>query len=265
MHEYASSRLPRRFGVRAARLAERVTLAATAWLYSRAEVLFAPNPELCALLAARTHRPCHLMQRGVDTALFDPGWRTRTAREPYVLGFVGRLSIEKNVALLPVVQRELERMGVAARFLIIGHGAEEGYLREHLAGARFAGVLRGEALARAYADMDLLVFPSHTDTYGNVVLEALASGVPAVVTPDGGPRYIVRTPACGEPETGVVAGDADFAAAIAGVLRDPGRLDCMGRNARKHAETCSWDAVFERVYAAYGCGSERAWQAGLKR
>ena len=251
VHEYASTRLPRRFGLRAAHWMERATLAATTWLYARAQVLFAPNPDLCALLTARTHRPCHLMQRGVDTTLFDPARRTRTERKPYVLGFVGRLSVEKNVALLPVVQRELARLGVCAQFLIIGHGAEEARLRAQLPDARFAGVLRGEALASAYADMDLLVFPSHTDTFGNVVLEALASGVPAVVTPHGGPRYIVRTDGGGEPETGSVAGDAEFAAAIAGVLTEPGRLQRMGQNARRYAETCTWDAVFDRVYAAY--------------
>ena len=83
-------------------------------------------------------------------------------------------------------------MGVTNfRFVIVGHGGDEAWLREHLPGAEFTGVLRGEALATAYANMDLFVFPSHTDTFGNVVLEALASGVPAIVTPDGGPRTII--------------------------------------------------------------------------
>ena len=193
VHEYAGTRLPKAFGGWAARLAERTTLAASMRLYARAQVLFAPNPELCAMLSAGTGRPCGLMQRGVDTTLFTPGRRTRAAVKPYVLGFVGRLSVEKNVALLPRIQRKLDGMGLDARFLIVGHGAEEATLRRELPTAEFAGVLRGEALAGAYANMDLLVFPSHTDTFGNVVLEALASGVPAVVTPDGGPRYIVRT------------------------------------------------------------------------
>ena len=70
--------------------------------------------------------------------------------------------------------------------------AEEAWLRERLPRAEFTGVLHGEALAEAYANMDLFVFPSHTDTFGNVVLEALASGVPAIVTPNGGPCTIVR-------------------------------------------------------------------------
>jgi glycosyltransferase involved in cell wall biosynthesis len=132
------------------------------------------------------------------------------------------------------------------RFLIVGHGNEEAWLRERLPRAEFTGVLKGEALAEAYARMDLFVFPSHTDTFGNVVLEALASGVPAIVTPDGGPATIVR-----DGETGRIVRDEEFAAAIAGVLADPARHAQMRLAARSHALTMSWDSVFEGVYAAY--------------
>lgn len=132
------------------------------------------------------------------------------------------------------------------RFLIVGHGGDEGWLRERLPRAEFTGVLRGEALATAYANMDLFVFPSHTDTFGNVVLEALASGVPAIVTPDGGPSTIVR-----DGETGRIAPDGKFAAAVAGVLADPEKHAQMRRAARAYALTMSWDSVFEGVYAAY--------------
>jgi glycosyltransferase involved in cell wall biosynthesis len=94
--------------------------------------------------------------------------------------------------------------------------------------------------------MDLLVFPSHTDTFGNVVLEALASGVPAIVTPSGGPKFIVQ-----HGHTGFIAANDDFAAAIATLAHDPQRLARMRLDAREYALTCSWDAVFDRVYAAY--------------
>jgi len=163
------------------------------------------------------------------------------------LGYVGRLSIEKNVKLLARVQRELAVAGVdGVRFLIVGHGSDEAELRRELADAEFAGVLRGAALAQAYANMDVLVFPSHTDTFGNVVLEALASGVPAVVTPDGGPKFIVR-----DGETGFVTNDDHFAAAVAELVRDRQRLEEMRLKARQYALGCSWDAVFDRVYAGY--------------
>lgn len=222
--------------------------------YSFAKVLFAPNTELCDMLTKATRRPCHLMQRGVDTTLFSPAHRSGPERkpdEPFVLGYVGRLSIEKNVALLPVIERELAAAGISARFLIVGHGVDEEALRKELPNAEFPGVLRGLALSQAYANMDLLVFPSHTDTFGNVVLEALASGVPAVVTRDGGPKYIVRDEASGEPETGVITDDSGFVEAIAAILRNPARLANMRAAAREYALKCSWDAVFDRVYAAY--------------
>jgi glycosyltransferase involved in cell wall biosynthesis len=107
-------------------------------------------------------------------------------------------------------------------------------------------VLRGEALAEAYANMDLFVFPSHTDTFGNVVLEALSSGVPAIVTPDGGPCTIAR-----DGQTGRIATDADFASAVAQVLADPAQHAQMRQAARAYALTASWDSVFEGVYAGY--------------
>jgi glycosyltransferase involved in cell wall biosynthesis len=94
--------------------------------------------------------------------------------------------------------------------------------------------------------MDLFVFPSHTDTFGNVVLEALASGVPAIVTPYGGPATIVR-----DGETGRIVRDEEFAAAAAGILADAEKHAQMRIAARKYALTASWDSVFEGVYAAY--------------
>jgi glycosyltransferase involved in cell wall biosynthesis len=255
VHEYAARRsgwflrlLPKRQSAAAGQKIENFSMAVLARFYKLARVLFAPNPELCALLERATGRKCHIMPRGVDAELFHPAKRKRKAADrEAVLGFVGRLSVEKNVALLVQVQQELERMGLTNfRFLFVGHGAEENWLRERLPRAEFTGVLRGEELSQAYANMDLFVFPSHTDTFGNVVLEALASGVPAIVTPDGGPPTIVR-----DGQTGRIVPDAEFAAAIAGVLADTEKHAQMRLNARSYALTASWDSVFEGVYAAY--------------
>jgi phosphatidylinositol alpha 1,6-mannosyltransferase len=256
VHEYAARRmgwltrhLSERQGAATERGVEGGALWATSQFYKLANVLFAPNDELCRMLERTTGRPCYLMQRGVNTELFSPVHRTRAENDStVVLGYVGRLSIEKNVALLGRVARELAAMGATGvRFLIVGHGSEEAALRRELAQAEFAGVLRGATLADAYANMDVLVFPSHTDTFGNVVLEALASGVPAVVTGDGGPKYIVR-----DQETGFVTVDDRFAEVIAKLVRDRAGLDRMRLRAREYALGCSWDTVFDRVYAGYG-------------
>lgn len=255
VHEYLARRsswflrlLPKRQSDATGQKIEDMTMAVAARFYSMAQVLYAPNPELCRLLERTAGRPCYLMPRGVDAELFHPEKRKRDPEDrDQVLGFVGRLSVEKNVALLAQVQEELEGMGHKSfRFLIVGHSGEEGWLRERLPRAEFAGVLKGEALSTAYANMDLFVFPSHTDTFGNVVLEALASGVPAIVTPDGGPCTIVR-----DGETGRIVPDGEFAAAVAGVLADPEKHAEMRQAARAYALTASWDSVFEGVYAGY--------------
>ena len=255
VHEYAARRanwflqlLPNQQSTAAGQKIEYLALATAGRFYTIAQVLFAPNPDLCALLERTTGRPCHLMPRGVDAELFNPSKRTRERDDrERILGFVGRLSIEKNVGLLAKIQAQFDCTGVTNfRFLIVGHGGDEAWLREQLPQAEFTGVLRGEALSTAYANMDLFVFPSHTDTFGNVVLEALASGVPAIVTPDGGPRTIVS-----DGETGRIVPDDQFAEAIAGLFDDPRCVDQMRRAARAYALTASWDSVFEGIYAAY--------------
>ncbi len=255
IHEYAARRsewflrlLPARQSAATGQTIEDLAMAAAAKFYSIAQVLFAPNVDLCRKLGQMTGKPCFLMPRGVDAELFHPKKRNRRPDDrDQVLGFVGRLSVEKNIAGLVRVQDELERMGHESfRFLVVGHGGDEAWLRERLRRAEFTGVLRGEALSEAYANMDLFVFPSHTDTFGNVVLEALASGVPAVVTPDGGPKTIVH-----DGETGRIVPDSEFATAVAGILSDPAKHAAMREAARVYALTASWDSVFEGVYAGY--------------
>jgi len=126
--------------------------------------------------------------------------------------------------------------------------------------ADFTGVLRGEALARAYANMDVFAFPSRTDTYGNVVLEALASGVPAVVTDGGGPRFIVR-----DGETGFVARDLkELAARVRSLAMMAAQRETMRAAARSRAMTAWWDAVFESVYAGYERGLRESAGVGRK-
>ncbi len=264
LHEYIPMRLARftrflPFGYAAAadRALEAWSLQALLRLYRKAKIIFAPNQELCLWLANTLGLPCHLMNRGVDTELFSPVRRSRPPGSPLVLGYVGRLSLEKNVGVLPGIAKQMNQLGFPeVDFLIVGQGAEEAYLRSDLKRAEFTGVLRGEALAEAYARMDVLLFPSHTDTFGNVVLEALASGIPAIVTDHGGPKHIVR-----DGETGLVIpsehepasqGEAIlFAQAIAAIARDPERLRRMGEAARNYAMGCTWDSIFDGVYAAY--------------
>jgi phosphatidylinositol alpha 1,6-mannosyltransferase len=228
---------------------ERSILRAVLPFYRRAQLLFAPNPELIALLQCRTGLPCYLMERGIDTSAFSPLHRKPTAGG-FVIGFVGRLSAEKNVRLLAGLDQRLRQQGLSGyRFLIVGDGAEREWLRTHIPGATLPGVLHGQALAEAYASMDVFAFPSETDTYGNVIQEALASGVPCIVSRHGGPKYLIRE---GEDGTGFVADSpAGFAGAVAALLHNSARLQNMKANARRAAEGRSWNAVFEGIYTRY--------------
>lgn len=255
VHEYAGRRFahllrvfPQTKPLGAARTIQEWAMIIATEFYSAAGILFAPNRQLCKQLQELTGRQCLLMRRGVDSTLFNPAKRKRrTDGNEFILGFVGRLSVEKNVRMLARIQAELQALGQwNFRFLIVGHGSEKEWLRRNLPGADFPGVLKGEELASAYADMDLFVFPSHTDTFGNVVLEALASGVPAIVTPDGGPASIVS-----DGETGRVVPDEMFATAIASVLQDHAAHRYMQSAARSAALQETWESVFEDVYLGY--------------
>jgi phosphatidylinositol alpha 1,6-mannosyltransferase len=254
LHEYAGRRLenllsflpPAPLGV-IGETAERFSLTGTALFYKIGRVLFAPNQELVDLLIERTGKPVFLMQRGVDAELYNPAKRDPGTR-PFTIGYVGRLSPEKNVRLLVTIEKALITAGRSDyRFLIVGHGNEQQWLEQNLRQAEFPGVLKGEALARAYANMDVFVFPSTTDTFGNVILEALASGVPPVVTTGGGPKFLVR-----DGETGfIAANDHAFAHSVAMLMSDPDLLARMKAAAREYACSISWDRVFEGVYEAY--------------
>lgn len=257
LHQYAEQRAVSLLGWLPSGLAQALgqrireaSLRATLSYYHIAKILFAPNRELIELIEKGTGKPCYLMQRGVDTVFFDPARRSRTD-DGFVIGYVGRLTVEKSVRFLVDLERELIRLGVADyRFLIVGQGSEEAWLRAHLRNAEFTGILTGEPLGRAYANMDVFAFPSRTDTYGNVVLEALASGVPAVVTNSGGPQFIVH-----HGENGFVTSDLlEFAACVECLIRNPARLAAMRRSARAFTLSASWDIVFDSVYEGYERG-----------
>jgi phosphatidylinositol alpha 1,6-mannosyltransferase len=215
--------------------------------YKIPRVLLAPNRQLMDLLEKATGKTCFLMARGVDTELFHPRHRERRAR-PFTIGYVGRITVEKNVEALVEIERGLEAAGARGyRFLVVGQGASEDYLRSNLRNSDLVGVLRGEQLAKAYANMDVFVFPSKTDTFGNVVLEAMASGVPALVTSEGGPQFIVTPGVTGY----VCENSAAFVTRIQHMQQSAAELETMQAAARRYAESASWDSVFSAVYHAY--------------
>jgi phosphatidylinositol alpha 1,6-mannosyltransferase len=254
IHEFAAHRLakilrflPSSFVKGITGLAEKKILDGAVLYYKMPKVVLAPNQELIDILASGTHRRSQIMTRGVDTELFSP--ETRTVNDDvFRIGFVGRLRAEKNVRMLTDLEKELIARGKTNyKFLIIGEGSERGFLEANLKNADLPGFLDGKDLSEAYANMDLFIFPSRTDAFGNVTQEAFASGVPAIVTDIGGPKFLV------EPgKTGFIAKDLDdFVEYTIRLMDDSEELARMKQNARESAMSKSWDAVFESVFDGY--------------
>jgi glycosyltransferase involved in cell wall biosynthesis len=247
IHEYAARRL--RWGSSGIRdRVQEFVLRQILQLYGRGKVLLAPSPELVHFLQARTGKPVFLMRRGVDSVAFSPVHRRR-ADDTFVIGYVGRLMPEKGVRFFARLEQYLKSADVQNfRIYIAGWGSEERWLRQNLRNTEFEGILDPEALGRAYANMDLFAFPSRTDTFGNVVQEALASEVPALVTNGGGPQTIVQ-----DGVTGLVASsDEQMCAQVLQLMRDPDQRRAMGAAGRAQMLSRRWDDVFRGVYQAYG-------------
>jgi glycosyltransferase involved in cell wall biosynthesis len=254
LHEFGAMRLMNSLrwmpdGIRNAvgRFTEAQSLRICLAFYRKGDVLYEPNAELVAMLRDGTGKPVFPMKRGIDTHLFDPA--KRTLNDGILrIGYVGRITPEKSVRFLRDLEIALQAQSAPPfRFLIVGDGSELDWLRDNLQNADFRGVRRGAALSQDFANMDVFAFPSRTDTFGNVVLEAFASGVPAVVTSAGGPKFIVR-----EGLSGFVAyTDEEFVERVARLLSDGELRTAMGRAARDQASGESWDEVFGHVYDGY--------------
>jgi glycosyltransferase involved in cell wall biosynthesis len=254
IHEYGPLRLesklkfmPKKQRAEFLLFLERQILKGAKLYYKMPQVLLAPNQELMDMLVAGTTRRAKLMIRGVDTERFHPSKRTVTDGK-IRFGFVGRLRAEKNVRMLAAMEKKLIDAGKTNfRFLIVGEGDERKYLEREMKFADFTGYLDGENLSEAYANMDVFVFPSETDAYGNVPQEAMASGAPAIVTDKGGPKHFVS-----DGVNGFVASNVDeFVRYASMFIDDPNLLGRMKVSSREFALTRSWDSVFETVYSAY--------------
>jgi len=254
LHEFAARRLMRMFRFlpdttvsKMTDFAERKILDGSILYYKMPQVLLAPNQELIDALRKGTGRKAHLMIRGVDTEKFSPAKRT-VKDDVFRFGFVGRLRAEKNVRMLADLEKELLKAGkINFKFLIVGEGNEREWLEKNVQNAEFTGFLDGEHLSEAYANMNVFVFPSETDAFGNVAQEAMASGVPVIVTNQGGPKFIVR-----HNETGFVAENfQDFVKFSLEAMNNSEKLSEMKKRAREFSLSRSWDSVFEKVFQAY--------------
>jgi len=227
---------------------ESLTWAYMHWFYTGLDELFVNSEPYREAWIARGAIPSRLriLPRGLDVQLFNHArrdsdfWTKRGAKQGVtVILYVGRVSKEKDLDLLVPL---MARLGEANALLaVVGDGPYRAELQEHLPGAIFTGYLHGEELAAAYASSDVFIFPSTTDTYGNVVMEALASGIPCVVSDAGGPRGLVENG-----RTGYItrARDAaDFASKVALLVNDGALRAELTQIVRAEALKSNWEAA----------------------
>lgn len=229
------------------------------WYYDQMNLVYVPSRSTETELVEKgiSAQKVRVFPRGVDADLFHPSQRNSNAdscsRDTrwLTLLYVGRVSREKNLKMLVSAFTSLSTERDDVRLVVVGDGPYREEMQEALRGypCLFTGYLEGKALASAYASSDLFVFPSTTDTFGNVVLEAQASGIPVIVTDAGGPQENIIPGT-----TGIVVRGDDEASLLRGLktmLDVPDRLKRMGQEARKYAETRSFDRAFHEAWRLY--------------
>lgn len=226
------------------------------WFYSQMDLVYVNSEHYrrCWIERGIPAEKLKILPRGLDTTLFTPAKRNMDFRAEVgaangeaVLLYVGRISKEKDLDILAAAYRKLRERHPSARLVFVGDGPYLKELRESLPGAVFTGYLSGPDLARAFASADIFVFPSTTDTFGNVVLEAMASGLPAVVSDTGGPRELVRNGV-----TGYVTRShdiEDFTRATERLVADPTLRETMRDNALAAVRDRDWSEAFARFWS----------------
>lgn len=215
--------------------------------YNQTERIFVPSRATIEELKSRGFSNLALWERGIDTRQFSPSHADEQLRrewspEGYPIAiYVGRLVKEKDIDILIKADRILKDRKIEYKLVFVGEGPARGELTRALPDAYLAGFLEGQELARAYASADIFVFPSTTESFGNVVLEAAASGLPAIVSSEGGVANLVR-----DGETGYVtqAWDAhDFASKLAILLTNDIARNAFSLRAVEFASTRSWSQI----------------------
>lgn len=230
-----------------------------AWFYNHMDVVYVPSQSTARELSERGIDPnkMKVYPRGVDVERFHPAKRNGFLETRYQLTdgikllYVGRVSKEKNLELLGRVFKRLAETHDHLRLVVVGDGPYLEEMRREMSDTpcHFTGYLEGEDLAAVFASCDLFLFPSTTDTFGNVVLEAQASGLPVIVTDAGGPQENVIPG-----QTGLIVPAHDevaFSRAVEDLIAHPERLKEMGQAARDYVRERSFENAFLQSWQMY--------------
>ncbi len=225
--------------------------------YQDCEEVYVPSPSMIDVLEEHgIEGNLHLWERGVETDKFNPGKRSLAWRrnlgigdEEVVITFISRLVWEKGLDIYAEVLEGLKAKGIAHRSLIVGDGPAKNELESRLTDTIFLGHQTGETLATAYASSDIFLFPSETETFGNVTLEAMASGIPAVCANATGSRSIIR-----DGITGFLATPRDsdsFLGYVEQLATDADLRAKMGQLSLKRAMKFDWPVILEKMNVYY--------------
>ena len=226
-------------------------------LYQRCEMVMVPAESIAAILQAqRMNRDIAIWARGVDRDQFNPdrrdmGWRRTTgiADDELAIAFLGRIVMEKGLDVFADVIKALRERAVKHRVLVIGEGPARPWFEQQVPNAIFLGQQTGPDLARALASADVLLNPSITEAFGNVTLEAMASGLPVIAAEATGSTNLVFDGATGRLVDGT---DSDeFADALETYARDPALRRAHGEAGLAKASKMDWDTINSAVVRAY--------------
>ncbi len=237
------------------------------WYYNQLDKIYVPSQATGdELVAHGIHKDKIITYpRGIDTTRFHPEhkngfWEKRFGlqKNRLKLLYVGRISKEKNLDILVQAYTQICKARKDIQLIIVGDGPFLDEMQDGLSGTQavFAGTLTGLELAQAYASSDIFAFPSTTDTFGNVVLEAQASGLPVIVADQGGPQENLVPE-----QTGLIVPALDAQAlqrAVLDLADSPNRLAAMKIRAREYTERRSLEEAFARSWGMYEDGRQRS-------
>jgi glycosyltransferase involved in cell wall biosynthesis len=227
------------------------------WFHRTCKKLFVPSSETFLLLKHNGFSNLEVWSRGVDCQLYHSNYDKNAVQKlygtqgKYLLIYVGRLAPEKDISTLLAVAKSIPaEINEKLHWLIVGDGPLRKELQAQSASnMTFTGYLNGKHLAEVYSASDLLVFPSPTETFGNVVLESLASGTPVIGAKSGGVKNIIK-----EGVTGILCKPGhvqEFRDAVIQILTNDGLREQMGIAGRDYALTQRWDLIFEDLIWHY--------------
>lgn len=228
-----------------------------AWFYGKCREVYVPSESMAEILAEKNiTTTLKIWERGINSELFNPRKRDMEWRrtqgfddEDIVVTFVSRLVWEKNLRLFADVVNRLKQKHSNVKAMVVGEGPAQEEMMELLPNAVFTGFLKGEDLAKAYASSDIFFFPSDTETFGNVTLEAMASGLPAVVANATGSKSLVDHGKNGFRAS--VERSDKFFTLIEKLIVDPELRERMAKASLEKSKKYIWDSINGKLLGYY--------------